>query len=99
MEAFQVLDALLDVLDATGTVVGLMTLWYTWVMPPRIAPERVAAMEIEDFLRAVAAAPARSSQAAGDIPKVSGWAAVAPAQPPKVPLSAPDSPPSCHPAA
>ena len=61
MEAFQVIDALLDLLDATGTVVALMAVWYTWVMPPRISPEQVAAMELERFLRAVAAvAPARA---------------------------------------
>jgi hypothetical protein len=60
MEALQVIDALLDVLDATGTIVALMTVWYTWVVPARIPPEQLAAMEIEDFLRAVAAAPARS---------------------------------------
>ena len=55
MEAFQVIDALLDVLDATSMVVALMTVWYTWVVPPRIAPEQVAAMELEHFLRAAAA--------------------------------------------
>ena len=61
MEAFQVIDALLDVLDATGTVLALMAVWYTWVMPPRNSPEQVAAMELEHFLRAVAAvAPARA---------------------------------------
>jgi hypothetical protein len=61
MEAFQVIDALLDVLDATGTVVALMAVWYTWVMPPRISPEQAAAMELEHFLRAAAAgAPARA---------------------------------------
>jgi hypothetical protein len=77
MEAFQVLDALLDVLDATGTVVGLMTLWYTWVVPPRIPAEPMA-LDLEHFLEAVAAVPARSGQAAGGVPKVSGWAAAMP---------------------
>jgi hypothetical protein len=54
MEFFQAIDAFLDVLDATGTVVGLMALWYTWVVPPRIAPETVT-VDVEHFLEAVAA--------------------------------------------
>ena len=62
MEAFQVIDALLDVLDATSMVVALMTVWYTWVVPPRMSPEQVAAMELEHFLRAAATViPARAA--------------------------------------
>ncbi|MGH6886186.1 MAG: hypothetical protein ACREGK_08940 [Geminicoccales bacterium] len=78
MEFFQAIDALLDVLDATGTVVGLMALWYTWVVPPRIAPETVM-VDVEHFLQAVAVTvPAPSGQPqqeAGGVPKASGWAA------------------------
>jgi hypothetical protein len=74
MEFFQAIDTLLDVLDATGTVVGLMTLWYTWVVPPRIAPETIT-QDVEHFLEAVAVTVvARPGQAAGAAPKVSGWA-------------------------
>jgi hypothetical protein len=64
MEFFQAINALLDVLDATGTVVGLVTLWYSWVVPPRIAPEPTA-LDLEHFLRAAATiTPARHSAAA-----------------------------------
>jgi hypothetical protein len=78
MEFFQAIDALLDVLDATGTVVGLMALWYTWVVPPRIAPETVT-LDVEHFLQAVAvtvSAPSGQPQReAGGVPKASAWAA------------------------
>jgi hypothetical protein len=81
MEALQVIDALLDVLDATGTVIGLMTLWYTWVVPPRVAPEPVMAMDVEHFLQAVGTAvPARSAgppQKASNIRAPSEWAGTA----------------------
>jgi hypothetical protein len=73
MEFFQAIDALLDVLDATGTVVGLMALWYTWVVPPRVAPETIT-LDVEHFLEAVAVTVvARPGQEAGAAPKVSGW--------------------------
>ena len=59
MEALQVLGVVLDLLDATGTVLALMTVWYTWIAPPR-APETVITLELEPFLEAVTAAtPAR----------------------------------------
>jgi hypothetical protein len=77
MEFFQAIDALLDVLDATGTVVGLMALWYTWVVPPRVAPETVT-VDVEHFLEAVAVTVSAPSgqphQHARGIPKSSGWA-------------------------
>jgi hypothetical protein len=75
MEFLQAIDALLEVLDATGTVVGLMTLWYTWVVPPRIAPETIT-LDVEHFLETVAVTVvARPGHATDAAPKVSGWPA------------------------
>ena len=55
----ELLSALLDVIDAVSTAIGIVVVWHTWVAPPRQTllppPRRPSAPdELDDFLRSAA---------------------------------------------
>lgn len=64
----ELLSALLDIVDAVSAAIGIVVVWYTWVVPPRqnlLPPPRrpSAPDELDDFLRS-AAPTSRSGDAA-----------------------------------
>jgi hypothetical protein len=52
----ELLNALLDLVDAISAGVGIAVFWYTWVVPPRRGtlppPRRSEPAELEQFVRA-----------------------------------------------
>ena len=57
----ELLNALLDLVDAVSAAIGIVVVWYTWVAPPtgQVLPHRAlppprrpsAPDELDDFLR------------------------------------------------